>query len=424
MICLVAATGNDSIPVVYFPASHSKVIAVGSVGLYNIRSLFSNYGTGLDIVAPGEDIFSTELNNSYMSDKGTSYATPMVSATAALMLSIDSTLTPSQIREALLNTSQKLPSYSYDSNGWNNEVGYGLLNSYEAIKRAVLKIEGDELICSTASYQVKNLPSWATVSWDISNDFYKDFGLFQDGYPADNQCTITRSPSINLTDTLRAIIYDANGDSIYTVKKLIRTRTKANFQLAYEYYGLPVMMSSEVSEDIPAKVPVSAIVKMGSNRFNGMNITATGDYSNLYHGGDSVWFTAASGRTYLNCTSIATCDQFTLCFYTGSRPPVIINDSLIVNLVDPTINCSANLISITLNQVNERSELEDDNLSYALSDETKWDFYVYRYSDGRRMFGQKVSGRQYNLSTSGWDSGIYIVKIIVFNQIFTWKIVI
>ena len=52
-VVLIAASGNNNVSSVDYPASNSNVIAVGATGLNNMRSSFSSYGTNLDIVAPG-----------------------------------------------------------------------------------------------------------------------------------------------------------------------------------------------------------------------------------------------------------------------------------------------------------------------------------------------------------------------------------
>jgi subtilisin family serine protease len=55
------------------------VIAVGATTRYNTRAGFSNYGSALDVVAPGVDILSTTLNNGYNSQNGTTFAAPQIS---------------------------------------------------------------------------------------------------------------------------------------------------------------------------------------------------------------------------------------------------------------------------------------------------------------------------------------------------------
>lgn len=73
---VVAATGNNGSSSISYPAAYASVIAVGSVDQYKQRSSFSQYGSGLDIMAPGSDIYSSTPNNRYATYSGTSMATP------------------------------------------------------------------------------------------------------------------------------------------------------------------------------------------------------------------------------------------------------------------------------------------------------------------------------------------------------------
>lgn len=88
-VLLVASSGNaGETNRIYYPASNPDVIAVGSVGQNFRRSYFSNAGSGLDLVAPGENIHVIEENNGYADKDGTSYSAPQVSAVIGLMLSV------------------------------------------------------------------------------------------------------------------------------------------------------------------------------------------------------------------------------------------------------------------------------------------------------------------------------------------------
>jgi len=157
---VVFASGNNNSSYVSYPASSiSDIIAVGAMSPDGQRkSPFtvdgethwgSNYGSALDIVAPGVKIPTTDLigyngyssNDYFLEFNGTSSACPHVAAVAALLISEAPDLTQQQVSSSILNSTTKLSNYSFDTNktygSWNQEVGYGLLNSKKAIQNAV-----------------------------------------------------------------------------------------------------------------------------------------------------------------------------------------------------------------------------------------------------------------------------------------------
>lgn len=177
-VVIICSSGNDYFSSVSYPASNQNVIGVGATDKNNIKASFSNYGTSLDIVAPGVDIFSTTLNNGYVSDSGTSFAAPIVSGVAALVLSVNPFLTGQEVRDIIEQTAQKVGGYSYANtsgrtNGiWHEHMGYGLVDAYAAVTTAVTSkhaISGSSTVCTQGVYTIGNLPTGATVSWQVGS---------------------------------------------------------------------------------------------------------------------------------------------------------------------------------------------------------------------------------------------------------------
>ena len=103
-VLVAAAAGNSNNSVPHYPAaknglasSADGLVAVTSVNMYSRKSDFANYGSWVDIAAPGNDIGSTFPVNSYAYWSGTSMATPFVSGQAALIHAVYGSLDPASV---------------------------------------------------------------------------------------------------------------------------------------------------------------------------------------------------------------------------------------------------------------------------------------------------------------------------------------
>ncbi|WP_408009872.1 S8 family peptidase [Pseudalkalibacillus sp. A8] len=103
---VVAAAGNESTPLPSYPAYYENAIAVAATDQDDALAYFSNYGTWVDIAAPGVDIYSTIPNGGYASYSGTSMASPVVAGVAGLLAAQGKNA--KQIRAALEDTADEL----------------------------------------------------------------------------------------------------------------------------------------------------------------------------------------------------------------------------------------------------------------------------------------------------------------------------
>jgi len=123
-VILVGASGNDYDNHVSYPAAYDSVIAVGALDQSDKRTSWSNYGEDLELMAPGDTIISTVLDDDYEFYSGTSMACPHVAGVAALALSRHPDYTNQQVRDLLVDTADDLGSV-----GWDEEYGYGRVDA-------------------------------------------------------------------------------------------------------------------------------------------------------------------------------------------------------------------------------------------------------------------------------------------------------
>jgi subtilisin family serine protease len=149
-ILVVAAAGNEALSAGFdptpsdlayndapsYPAAFSGVLAVGATGRDGSRAAYSNTGPYVAVMAPGgsadgtaaDDISLLKSGGTTTTEAGTSFAAPQVAAAAALILSVNPALTPSQISELITGSAGDL-----GPPGADIEYGNGILNASAAL---------------------------------------------------------------------------------------------------------------------------------------------------------------------------------------------------------------------------------------------------------------------------------------------------
>ena len=125
-ITLVAAAGNYNTSEPSYPGSNNHVINVGSLNSSGTgKAGFSNYGSTIDLVAPGYVYVADESSNTaYTNTSGTSFSAPLVTAAIALYKQKNPSATPAQIETALYASCDPIDSGST----YTNWAGNGKLN--------------------------------------------------------------------------------------------------------------------------------------------------------------------------------------------------------------------------------------------------------------------------------------------------------
>lgn len=119
-ILVLAASGNDSRDGISTPANAPDALAIGASTQQGQRASFSNYGEGLEMIAPGVRITSTFPPNTYRDLSGTSMATPFQAGIYAILASIYPEATAEELIAMVRNAARDIA-----PDGWDKQTGYG-----------------------------------------------------------------------------------------------------------------------------------------------------------------------------------------------------------------------------------------------------------------------------------------------------------
>jgi subtilisin family serine protease len=172
---LVAASGNAGTNSKQYPCGYDKVICVAATDSDNTSASYSNYGSWVDVAAPGTSVWSTYYDDRYISASGTSMAAPMVAGAIGLIKSLfDKNQT--EIRDALNSTG-----FEVDFSGVPSprlDVYSAILSFDETGPKVSLVSPSDNQVnlsvnqtftCNMSDWQLKNV---TFEIWNSSNDLY------------------------------------------------------------------------------------------------------------------------------------------------------------------------------------------------------------------------------------------------------------
>lgn len=411
---VVFATGNDNGAVQYPANSNPNILAVGAMSpcgqrksptsCDNENTWGSNFGVTLDVVAPGVLIPTTDrtstngynpnipihtqnngnriltdyTNNDYtVWFNGTSSACPHVAGVAALILSVNPSLTGQQVRDIIEQTAQKVGGYNYTTttgrtNGiWHNEMGYGLVNALCSVTRAQMSLatlSGSSLVCSSGAQFTVNNPSGATVSWTCSGNVTFDH---QTGNPK------TFTATGNGTGTIQAILITACGNVALPVKNV---STGSLIPIISGPYNVHCGYTVPFVLDDMSKA-------YGTSFYWSSDILSISD---PYSVDCSAWATF-DGSGYISC-------RVTTCGVSNTSTRNVVVNTCDYLLLSP--NPSFGEISVSIESASKES----------VSITADWDLEVFDSSQLLKVKKGGIKTKNTTINTSGWKDGAYIVR--------------
>lgn len=256
-VIVVVAAGNANVNVSNFaPAGCAGVITVGATDRADERSWYSNYGSRIDVMAPGGDtgedldldgfpdgVYSLGLNDntdvfSYDYMQGTSMAAPHVAGIIALMKSVEPNLDTATALAALRASATPLSDSACDGNGASRELssidcGAGLIDAFKAISYvdageipdpvgAKLRFTPSALEFGASTvrvdYQLTNISgdplTWLLIEYDVAGDNPGTMGLgafiIPDGSPNSGSLGVGESVSTAIVIDRSKLSADGN----------------------------------------------------------------------------------------------------------------------------------------------------------------------------------------------------------------------
>jgi hypothetical protein len=216
-LVLVASAGNSGSSAPHYPSGYSEVICVGNSTREDFVAGSSNYGSTIDLVAPGSSVLTTSRENGYVEISGTSASSPFVSAAASLILSKNN-FTNEEIKQILKSTSDDI-----GESGWDIRSGAGRLNLFKALSvtaPSVIKFNTPTQDYATSGNSIPvNIsvlsPYFTSFSLELGTGFNPEEWT---SLVSDQQNQIFNSEVLNL---------DVSGfsDTVYTLRLIVNQTT-------------------------------------------------------------------------------------------------------------------------------------------------------------------------------------------------------
>ncbi len=243
-VVLIASAGNSGSSAPHYPSGYSEVICVGNSTQEDYVAGSSNYGSTIDLVAPGSLIMTTAKNSGYAIISGTSASAPFVSAAACLVLSKQS-FTNEEIKQILKSTSDDI-----GESGWDLRSGAGRLNLLKALSvtaPSIIKFHTPTQDFATSGNNI-------TIVASVLSPYFTNYSLeVGTGFnPTDWLPLITNS----LTQISNQEIFNLNvsgySDSVYTLRLIVNQTTGRTLEERINFHIDRTAPVTELISVIPA----------------------------------------------------------------------------------------------------------------------------------------------------------------------------
>ena len=313
-LTIVASVGNENVRFRSLsPASINEVIAVGAAGRDLLPTDYSNFGSSLDIIAPGDDIYSTYNDNEYGLMSGTSMAAPFVVASAATLIGMEPDLTPAQIEKRLKDSAVPI-----DAPCPTIKCGSGMLNILQAVNTE--HAPNAEINIKSGIYQDSvtvefTAGSNSKVYYTTDNSLLTKSGgiLYTEPFTVTETCdlkwrTYSDDPKIlsSGTDNVKVQVFSYANETEFTVS---------------ESGDLTGYAGTKSSVIVPETVGGVTVTSVGENAFNSESGAAFKEIilpdtvveikDNAFNSNTAIEYVAAKGAETVGASAFLNCKAFT-----------------------------------------------------------------------------------------------------------------
>jgi len=227
-LVLVGSSGNSGSSAPHYPSGYSEVICVGNSTSADYVAANSNYGSTIDLVAPGTQIITTARNDKYATINGTSAATPHVAAAAALILSLGS-YTNEEVKQILKTTTDDI-----GDPGWDLLSGAGRLNLFHALNSpapSIIKFNNPKQDFST-------LENDLVINATVLSPLFSSYGLYYGyGYnPLDWNTLIQNGTDQFSNQDIYTLNLTTLPDSVYCLKLVVQLTNGRTLEERVNFY--------------------------------------------------------------------------------------------------------------------------------------------------------------------------------------------
>ncbi|MDR3319283.1 MAG: InlB B-repeat-containing protein [Clostridiales bacterium] len=289
IVSVVAAGNDDKDAAGFTPANVPAAITVAAADSNNNRADFSNWGTTVDIAAPGVSINSAKTGGGYIKYSGTSMAAPHVAAAVALIYSNPRrTLTPEQLKALLYESATGLGSSAY-----NRPFGCGLVNLTAIIDESLPDVTFGR---TTAEFETP-------FNLSLACEGATEIRYTLDGTePGTGSTKYAAQIPISAKTTVKAIAYFIEAGSV--------TKTSKVGTMTYYPQGTVVLVTFDYRGGSGSEATRSV------DKDAAIGTLPIPNYRNDYT--FNGWFTAASGGTQITESTVITANVTFYAQYTSS----------------------------------------------------------------------------------------------------------